>query len=533
MDNISSAEFIKKLYNKKTYFDKYGGSVIFTTLVLLIFFLIFSYLYIQLYIEPIKKNWQQNKCSPAIIPFAGIIMQGETDQSWIDFTSENFAKCTNTILANIVQYFISPLYNSSNIVNNIFKRIVGSLNIIRKLFAYIRTAFAEIVQHILSKISNIIIPIQQILIKLKDSLAKSVGALTGALYTTMAAYLSIKSFIGSFLKIVIAALIIAVGLIIAMWILPFTWPVAAASTLLFVAVSIPVAIIAGWMSHILNLSTQAVPGKPGRPSCFDENTIIKTNSKEIKIKNLKKGTILSDGSIVTSVFKTNRNTQKMYNLKNILVTETHKVFHDDKGWIYVKEHPDAILISDYDKEFVYCFNTDTKRIKMNGIRFLDWDELEPIDIIKLKNLNYLKNNSSLKDIHKFLDSGFIGSSLVEMNSGENLPIKKIKVNDILKNNNKVLGIVKIETKDISNIYKYKINNTILSASSNINVNDINLGIFSLLNYKNKTKIYKKPKTLYHLITDNGMMYINNIRFSDYDSAIENIIDMRNNVFSHM
>ena len=230
MDNISSAEFIKKLYNKKTYFDKYGGSVIFTTLVLLIFFLIFSYLYIQLYIEPIKKNWQQNKCSPAIIPFAGIIMQGETDQSWIDFTSENFAKCTNTILANIVQYFISPLYNSSNIVNNIFKRIVGSLNIIRKLFAYIRTAFAEIVQHILSKISNIIIPIQQILIKLKDSLAKSVGALTGALYTTMAAYLSIKSFIGSFLKIVIAALIIAVGLIIAMWILPFTWPVAAAST---------------------------------------------------------------------------------------------------------------------------------------------------------------------------------------------------------------------------------------------------------------------------------------------------------------
>ena len=51
--------------------------------------------------------------------------------------------------------------------------------------------------------------------------------------------------------------------------MPWTWPVAAASTVFFLLVSIPIAIIAGWMIHILNISSKRVPGKP--------NTLIGTD----------------------------------------------------------------------------------------------------------------------------------------------------------------------------------------------------------------------------------------------------------------
>ena len=45
MDTIPETfeSYFNKLYNKKTYLDKYGGSVVATGVTLLIFFCIFSY----------------------------------------------------------------------------------------------------------------------------------------------------------------------------------------------------------------------------------------------------------------------------------------------------------------------------------------------------------------------------------------------------------------------------------------------------------------------------------------------------------
>ena len=55
-----------------------------------------------------------------------------------------------------------------------------------------------------------------------------------------------------------------------MWILPFTWPAAAAMTALFVAVAVPLAIIAISLGDVLHItSSKNIPGKPG---CFDEDT---------------------------------------------------------------------------------------------------------------------------------------------------------------------------------------------------------------------------------------------------------------------
>ena len=100
----------------------------------------------------------------------------------------------------------------------------------------------------------------------------------------------------------------------------------------------------------------------------------------------------------------------MYKLDNIIVSGSHMVFCDSIGWIKVEEHPNAKLINNYRQPFIYCLGTDNKRIFINNTKFLDWDDLEPIDIIKLKNLKYLNHNHTLKDIHKFLESGLHGDT---------------------------------------------------------------------------------------------------------------------------
>ena len=118
----------------------------------------------------------------------------------------------------------------------------------------------------------------------------------------------------SFLMIVIIGLIIFAAAIIILWIMPWTWPVAAVSTVFFLIIAIPLVIIAAWMQHILDISSRRVPGKPSASSCFDKNTIIKTKKGPIKIKNIKAGTILENGDRVSAIFKLAFNNLDIFNL---------------------------------------------------------------------------------------------------------------------------------------------------------------------------------------------------------------------------
>ena len=156
------------------------------------------------------------------------------------------------------------------------------------------------------------------------------------------------------------------------------------------------------------------------------------------------------------------------------------------------------------------------------------DELEPIDIIKLKNLKYLSHNSSLADIHKNLESGLDGNILIEIENGQSIKLKDIQLNDQLHFNERVIGLVEIDTKNILNIKKYTFDNFTIKGGPNIHFNDTDLGNFNTLNISGE-KI-DKPDKLYHLITDTGYFTVDGIRLRDYNSAIENILDIRDKLF---
>ena len=73
MDNISqiqSAKTIKKMYEKLSYFDQYGGSVFLLLILVIILFVIVSYTTVMRSVEPIKNDWPNQRCKPKVIPFA-------------------------------------------------------------------------------------------------------------------------------------------------------------------------------------------------------------------------------------------------------------------------------------------------------------------------------------------------------------------------------------------------------------------------------------------------------------------------------
>jgi len=529
MNNIPEtfSNYFYKAYKKDGYLDKYGGSVVATALTLLFFFLIFSYYYIQDKIEPIRRNWSNERCKPSVMPFAGWINKPE-GKTATEFTSENFMQCTTQILTGIVSYFMQPFYYISDLMAKLMGVLQQIINTVRYVMFKLKNAMNTIMSYIVGRLVNVMIPLRLIVGKMRDTLNKTIGIATAALFTVYGAYVALKAFMGAFLLILIIALVIAFAVIVILWILPWTWPIAAVSTVFYLIISIPLVIIALWMQHILDIaSSRSVPGKPG--GCFDKNTIIETEKGPVQIQNLKSGMILKNGDRITAVFQLALNNEDVYNLDDIIVTGCHKVFHDNLGWIDVRKHPTSQSIKDYREPIIYNFSTESKRFNIKNYKFLDWDDLEPFDIIKLKNLNYINNNSSLSDIHKYLESGIDGNTLIDLENGQSIKLKNIKLNDQLYSGERVLGIVEIDTKNISAVKKYTFKQLSIIGSPNIHFKDSDLGIFNTLHKDGE--IIEKPNKLYHLITNTGKFNINGRTIKDYNAAMEDILDIRDKLFA--
>ena len=519
MDKIPETfgSYIDKITKKIGYLDKYGGSVLVTGIVLLIFFTVLSYFYVMNRLKPIKADWVNQRCNPSVIPFAGLI-NAPPNKSKFDYTAENFYQCTQTVLNIIIGFFLQPIHFSIKQSSSFLGEIMKAINMMRNVFAYIRIKIKSIVSNIFAKIYNIMIPVQIILIKIKDMLGKNVGVLNTALYTIITVFFSLKSFLGAFLELMIAGLIMLAAATILLWILPFTWPAAGAMTTIFVALAIPLAIVAIAMGNILNLTTsQNIPSKPG---CFDKDTKLMLKKGIVKIIDVKVGDEMEDGSKITAFFKLSTHRKQMFLIDTLKVSGSHKIQYEGH-WIKARHHPYATLIENYSEPFIYCLNTTNKRINIGKHVLLDWDDIDDCDFIELKKIagHFISIDATKDKIHSYLEGGFDPLTIIELEDGRTKNISDIEVNDQLRFGERVLGIVTIDAKNLQ-VNKYSIKDKSYIGGANLWIND-NLGKFSTLGLDCES--IENPVYLYQILTDTGNFTVDGIKFMDYNSAIEQLM----------
>jgi len=386
--------------------------------------------------------------------------------------------------------------------------------------------FSEVTQQIMGRLMNIMIPLQQIIIGFKDLIGKIQGTMTAGLFTMLGSYYTLKSLLGAIAQFIVTILITLAIMIAAFWIIPFTWGAAISSTVIFVAIAIPMSIILAFMVDVLKVQTNL---KIPKVKCFDKNTLIEMNNGEKKkIKNIEVGDTLANNNKVTATFKVTTEGSTLLRLEgDIIVSDSHLIKHNQK-WIRTFNHPQAVKVLNYNKPYLYCLNTSNKNIVINGYEFSDWDEVEDISQIQKVYNNKNLNIKELADIHKHLESGFGGLTRIEMNDRSYKKIKDINVGDVLQGNNKVYGIVKIDGMDIEQ-YKYNLgDNCKFEGSPNLIVNIQDNKCFSTLSLDTAKKWFFKHKYLYHLLTDNNLVKINNATLYDYNSSIDFFIQNTNN-----
>jgi hypothetical protein len=105
-------ENIYKLYYKNGFIEKYGGELLISILIIFITGVIFIYLQVLNNLEPIKKNWETERCNPFIIPLAGFINNTDKkNKTNNEYTSSNYNFCINNLLQSSYEFILTPFKN--------------------------------------------------------------------------------------------------------------------------------------------------------------------------------------------------------------------------------------------------------------------------------------------------------------------------------------------------------------------------------------------------------------------------------------
>ena len=530
-NNYGGTENLKKMYENLSYFDQYGSSVLLVIIITFVLFVAMTYCYTMINIQPILDDWPNQRCKLNYLPIAGFITHPE-GMTATEYTAQNFTYCTQNILTSITADALAPLTFVTSSFQSVIKDISNAINSVRAMFDKIRNFFQSVTQEIMGRIMNIMIPLQQIIISFKDLIGKIQGSMTAGLFTLLGSYFTLKSLLGSIAQFIITILIALAIAIVILWAIPFTWGFAAINTGIFLSIAIPMAILLTFLNNKMDIQGfKRIP----RLKCFDKNTFINMNDGTVKkIKDINVGDILIGNNSVTSKIIVETKGSIMYELDDIIVSDSHIIKHCDK-WIPMSKHPNAKKSTFYQEPYLYCLNTTNKIIAIDEYIFSDWDEISEEDINNIqKNTNHMFNEKN--DIHKFLDGGFVGNTDVKLSDGVIKQIKDIRVGDILENNTIVYGIVEIDGRSLNGQYTYNLGNKIVEGGPNLTICDKNIQVSSTLNlnenYDNyldnqtnsKKSIQKMESKLYHLLTNKKTFYVNNIRFYDYNASIDLFLD---------
>lgn len=206
---------VETLYLKDGYYAKYGNDIWITILLIITTIFIVLYNAYKSVIQQVKLNWNEYRCSPIYLPFAGIIMP-EKDKSFMDTTVENFQYCIQSDISAVFNIIMMPfefaayvLVDSIDIVTSIFVAIASFTQ-------WIQEMVGEIYSELFNKIIYVITPIMNILLRFRDITSKSNGIFVTMIYSILNIYNTTLSGASFLITIVINVVGMLIGVFYAL-----------------------------------------------------------------------------------------------------------------------------------------------------------------------------------------------------------------------------------------------------------------------------------------------------------------------------
>lgn len=119
-------------------------------------------------LDKVRMNWNQYRCNPAYIPFAGIVRPDVGVES-------NFQYCINQFGQSIFKFIIDAVMSMFKTLTSSISEFSSALPGMRSIFSRMRKVIFSFAAQTFGKIANSMGSISYILIKIRDILKRFVG----------------------------------------------------------------------------------------------------------------------------------------------------------------------------------------------------------------------------------------------------------------------------------------------------------------------------------------------------------------------
>lgn len=339
-------------------------------------------------IKKIKEDWPNQRCSPLIMPFA----------NWFGFNAkENFEFCMGKIFNTHSQSYLGSITGIFIKFTGLMQMIFQSVNSIRNTIASLGGGINVIFQEFTERISMFFFRLRLSSIHLKSLFMRMYALLFSVMYMGFSGIAGMTTFTNTYL---------------------FSF-----------------------------LDT----------FCFPKDTLLRVirdkKLYELPIHNIHIGDQLYPSmDRVTACFQFHARGQQMVQLGRIKVSTNHYLYENGKR-VRADSHTDAINIGTWDSdEPLYCLNTHTHHIPIDGYVFMDYDEMPSADEGTMRWVEEHVNggvHSKKKDEDIYSEYGMAMDPLtrIRMKSGEIKCAMDLEMGDELSTGSTIAGVIQKRVKE--------------------------------------------------------------------------------------
>lgn len=163
-------------------------------------------------LEKMKLHWNEYRCNPIYMPFAGSIRPDVT-------TQENFLFCINQFSHEIFKVSLDGVHSMLGTVTGSLGEFVKPLSTFRSIFSMIRNVILKFTASTFSKIASSSSVFVHYLIKIRDVLERFVGQGYLSSYLVYVLFSFMEAFVKLFISIVKAFVIamLAISFVLALF----------------------------------------------------------------------------------------------------------------------------------------------------------------------------------------------------------------------------------------------------------------------------------------------------------------------------
>ena len=318
----------------------------------------------------IATHWDEARCSPYVIPIAGLYKPSGDPRTAVQFARDNVSFCQKEFIQAAISEAAAGargVVAEQGAIAAVVQDMVSVLgDIFSDVWDFAQGAYATFTERIGV--------VTQLFRNMMMNLHSLIDRMQGAILNLMMGLISmVVAFINTVQVFLVVAIII-VGILIIMQILMFflIFPISGLIVTMSAIASIAV------VTAVTIIAAVEVAG-----GCFTGDTEIATATGPQPIRSLRLGAQLKGGGHITAIHRF-RTPDPLFKLGTSIVSGEHLVFQGSKR-VAVKNHPDRSLVAGSDINDLWCLTTTNRVIPTpDGILYADWEEILEEDTERLQ-----------------------------------------------------------------------------------------------------------------------------------------------------